>query len=139
MKDKVKHRKVKVAKRCNSRLASARSHHSVVGVYLVLGLTVMAHLEKSLGIQHQINPLMNGTRLQTKQKGKGPAPLQGHDCCPALRSNAATLTRFVIVVHGNLQFCTSGDRTQHACCVTTQRCILQYSDSSRMAQMSECH
>lgn len=30
--------------------ASARSHHSVVGVYLVLGLTVMAHLEQSLGL-----------------------------------------------------------------------------------------
>ena len=88
--------------------ASARSHHSD-GVYLVLGLTVMAHLEKSFrNLQHQISPLMNGTRLQTEQKGKGPAPLQGHDCCPALRSNAATSTNFVIVAHRNLQFCTLG-------------------------------
>ena len=29
---------------------------------------------------------MNGTRLQTEQKGKGPAPLQGHDYRPAPRS-----------------------------------------------------
>ena len=69
-------------------------------------------------LQHQINPLMNGTRLQTEQKGKGPAPLQGHDCCPALRSNAATSTNFVIVVHRNLQFCTPGDVAWILSCAT---------------------
>ena len=90
---------------------------------------------------------MSGTRLQTEQKRKGPAPLQGHDCCPALRSNAATSTNFVIVVHRNLQFCTPGDvarilscatPTQHACCVTTQRCMSQYSVPAGCKKVELC-
>ena len=86
---------------------------------------------------------MNGTRLQTEQKGKGPAPLQGHDCCPALRSNAATSTNFVIVVHRNLQFYTPGDVAWILLCATptqqtTQRCILQYSVPAGCKKVELC-
>ena len=51
--------------------ASARSHHSV-GVYLVLGLTVMAHLEKSLGIFSTRSThwwMEPGCKLNRKEKG----------------------------------------------------------------------
>ena len=88
-------------------------------------------------------PLINGTRLQTDQKR--------HDCCPALPVERHNLDKFCHccawkspILHpwgccvDSVMRNSYATRTQHACCVTTQRCILQYSVPAGCKKVELC-